>query len=343
MPEETPVEPVPEPAQTHDAVAAERGEPYWQWDIPAPVTWAGPRPIDTRGPFTLSEHGGRLTLRRSGPDAEGWTAMVRDGTDDTGAIALDADQVIVAHHRSIATGCRVTAFDAWTGEVQWSVELDGVGPVEHSKYSNDVQIDVARDLVSIYGWESGGRYTERLDARTGAQVGVDRIDDALAEIPFAGFGVHEVAARGHQSLWTAQGTFVFEGAATNGEVATLARIGEDDALDWARPLPEGAGCGDSAMALIREHLFLVRYCSTSTGAQLLDLDPETGDIRVDRPLWGLGPVSHFRYFNHVKLGEVEGHPVVWGVESVGRYVEVLDLATAKTTISRTDRRPFSSR
>jgi outer membrane protein assembly factor BamB len=87
------------------------------------------------------------------------------------ALASDATRVYVAQLCGIATGTTVTAFDASTGRQEWRDDLYGVGPVSHSKYSNEVSLRVEGGHVVVSGWESAGKYVEVIDARSGADLG----------------------------------------------------------------------------------------------------------------------------------------------------------------------------
>jgi hypothetical protein len=60
------------------------------------------------------------------------------------------------------------------------------------------------------------------------------------------------------------------------------------------------------------------------------------DLKDRKRLWraelkGIGPVSHSKYFNDVRLEPVNNEVLaVYGKESFGRYVEIVDRKTGKT-------------
>ena len=50
--------------------------------------------------------------------------------------------------------------------------LKGIGPVTHSKYSNEVWLGVLdADTLIVHGNESFGKYVEIVDRKTGKTVG----------------------------------------------------------------------------------------------------------------------------------------------------------------------------
>jgi hypothetical protein len=92
------------------------------------------------------------------------------------AIVVRGDRLYVAGFSPIATGCKVTAYDLTTGKKAWEKELDGIGPVDHSKYRNRVAMGVEKhptathSALVVTGSEAYGRYIEVLDLGTGKQL-----------------------------------------------------------------------------------------------------------------------------------------------------------------------------
>lgn len=85
--------------------------------------------------------------------------------------ASRSDTLFVANFSPIATGCVVVAVDLASGRPLWKTQLQGLGPVCHSGYSNRVNIEATDAVVIIRKNESSGRYVEILDIRTGKTVG----------------------------------------------------------------------------------------------------------------------------------------------------------------------------
>jgi outer membrane protein assembly factor BamB len=84
----------------------------------------------------------------------------------TPIVELDR-RIFVAHYTSYTNGCSVAAYDAGSGAQLWTTTLQGLGPVEHSKYRNRVSLEVVEGVVVVSGEESAGRYVEVLAPRSG--------------------------------------------------------------------------------------------------------------------------------------------------------------------------------
>lgn len=70
----------------------------------------------------------------------------------------------------ISSGCEVVAVDLDAGAVLWRTQLQGLGPIAHSKYSNAVTLLEAEGEVTVFGNEAAGRYYEVLAAEDGRQL-----------------------------------------------------------------------------------------------------------------------------------------------------------------------------
>ena len=72
------------------------------------------------------------------------------------------------------------------------------------------------------------------------------------------------------------------------------------------------------------------------------------DLKGGRPLWktdlwGVPVSTHSQYRNRINLEIDDRHMVVYGNESFGRYIELLDLKTGKTVGQRLLGRPGCAR
>jgi outer membrane protein assembly factor BamB len=94
-----------------------------------------------------------------------------DTGGEGGALAADEARVYLVRFGLITSGATVTAYDFGTGRRAWERRLIGLGPIDHSKYSNRVQARVARGQLTVFGWEAAGKYVEVLDTRTGRALG----------------------------------------------------------------------------------------------------------------------------------------------------------------------------
>lgn len=97
-----------------------------------------------------------------------WMSAAIDWVD-RGAVVVHEDQLVVVTWSRIANGAWAEARDLATGEVRWNVELEGIGPQDHSKYSNQIEVDYDAEggTIDVRGLESHGRYIERRSIDTG--------------------------------------------------------------------------------------------------------------------------------------------------------------------------------
>jgi hypothetical protein len=78
-------------------------------------------------------------------------------------------------------------------------------------------------------------------------------------------------------------------------------------------------------------LYHADFSPIATGCSLVAFDLKAGKKLWDAPLKGIGPTSHSKYRNAVRLESVDVNVVaVYGKESHGRYVEIVDRKTGKT-------------
>jgi hypothetical protein len=93
--------------------------------------------------------------------------------------------------------------------------------------------------------------------------------------------------------------------------------------------------GGSAFAVRDGVLFFADFSPYASGCKVVAYDLKSSKKLWDQPLKGLGPIAHFRYRNQVTLA-IEKHPtaaawavVITGLESAGKYLELLDPRTGK--------------
>jgi len=86
------------------------------------------------------------------------------------------DILYIAEYYPISSGCEVVAVDLKSGKQLWKTELQGLGPVDHSKYYNLVNIETDGRIIIISGNEASGRYVEHLDSKTGKFLGNKQFD-----------------------------------------------------------------------------------------------------------------------------------------------------------------------
>ena len=86
------------------------------------------------------------------------------------------DILYIAEYHSLSTGCAVVAVDLKSGKQLWRTQLQGIGPVGHSKYRNLVNIETDGRILIIAGNEAFGRYIEHLDIKSGKMLANKQFD-----------------------------------------------------------------------------------------------------------------------------------------------------------------------
>ncbi|HKB02715.1 MAG TPA: hypothetical protein VKD90_10875 [Gemmataceae bacterium] len=102
-------------------------------------------------------------------------------------------------------------------------------------------------------------------------------------------------------------------------------------LDGGKELYAWDGHLDSVFFARGDVLYHADYGPISSGCAVVAFD-----LKAKKQLWktslkGLGPIHHSKYRNQVRMDRINGEVfAVYGRESAGRYVEILDLKTGKT-------------
>ena len=132
---------------------------------------------------SLFQYRGDCQIHMIYDPAKSWYPLtltfVRDGKD---VLALKAhlhsvfrtgnrkDVLYFADFNPIATGCALVAYDLGTGKQLWRTQLQGIGPVDHSKYRNSVSLDLLDGVILVCGYEAFGNYVEIVDWKTGKTI-----------------------------------------------------------------------------------------------------------------------------------------------------------------------------
>jgi hypothetical protein len=111
---------------------------------------------------------GELVIRIK--DSEGFNVLTLKGHSGTVFTRIE-DVIYVAKFSPDSTGCTLVAFDLGKRKELWNSRLRGLGPLPHSLYENAVVIKNDGTTIYVRGKETGGRYIEYVDARTGKMVG----------------------------------------------------------------------------------------------------------------------------------------------------------------------------
>jgi hypothetical protein len=89
---------------------------------------------------------------------------------ESGRALLDGGTIVVAVYSSIASGCRLLAFDRARGTLLWTGDVLQL-PIAHSAYFNEVELERRPGgLVRLSGREAGIRYEQLFEIATGKRV-----------------------------------------------------------------------------------------------------------------------------------------------------------------------------
>ena len=102
--------------------------------------------------------------------ANGAETVHRWQTHPESAFLIKDKIVIYANFSMISSGCELRAYDLEKREEIWRSRLDGLGPVDHSKYRNRINMELRNDRVVVFGNESSGQYIESRDIKTGELI-----------------------------------------------------------------------------------------------------------------------------------------------------------------------------
>jgi hypothetical protein len=86
----------------------------------------------------------------------------------------------------------------------------------------------------------------------------------------------------------------------------------------------------SVFRIQEDRLYYARFSYSTSGGSVVAVDLSTGKELWDSPLQGIGLVQHSSYLNQMNLDANLKVVVVWGNESMGRYLEFKDVTTGKT-------------
>ena len=92
---------------------------------------------------------------------------------------------------------------------------------------------------------------------------------------------------------------------------------------------------DASLALDGGVLYVARFSDIATGCQVTAYDAASGTVRWGTRLQGIGPIGHSEYLNKVEMKVLDARWLaVFGWESGGCYVEVLDRGDGRTVSNR---------
>lgn len=310
--------------------------PGWRWVTPHGVATAyegSPLTRKHNGAeyrLVASKRPEHMTVSRVG----GWSVTLESRFVDAGYMVAHGDAIFVSHHSAIASGCTVISLDARSGKERWRTALLGLGPVDHSKYSNLVRLEVIGGQLVAFGLESQGRYVETLDLTSGKRVHNRQVAEAEATLPFSWRGPVPTGppapSKGPIVLKEDDATFGV-GRTMESHLILARRAGGK--TSWQVTVGKGSS---TRVALLYQNA--VVYCATwsaiATGATLRAVSAGSGKTLWERRVHGLGPIGHSQYYNSVQLSVWKGQVVVTGAEAGGRYVELIKAGAGNTISSQ---------
>ena len=92
---------------------------------------------------------------------------------------------------------------------------------------------------------------------------------------------------------------------------------------------------ESAFLLVKDNiLFIGLYSGKSTGCHVLAINIALSEVIWECQLLGLGSVGHSRYRNSVQMCFIDNKLFVFGWESSGKYIEILDPDSGALLLNR---------
>jgi len=236
--------------------------------------------------------------------------------------ALGGSALLAACFPPRGEGYQVHALDARTGEVRWMVEPRPPRQVEREQ---QIQLGTDDGKVTVYGRNAVAPFVDVLDPATGRPVASAAPPRSLTRIAWR-------APRARSTLVDGAGARYSTRFQPRGRLE-LRRTGPGGG-DWRATVQAGPFARQAALALDGERLYVVAYCGGASGAALFALDRARGTSLWKGGPYGVGPIGHSRYSNTVGLEVIEGHPVLFGEESGGRYIEAFDPRTGRSVAAQ---------
>ena len=252
-----------------------------------------------------------------------WQHSINHGQLSTVVKLAHADgRLFVALYSDYKGSFLLHALDTDTGDALWKTSVRGLGTESLVRAPADIQMRADKNRVTIYGRETQGLYIEVFDAKTGRVLSSTRPDESLASIEWQWEMPERTQFRSGPNVLDAGAGVKYEyRPRRHPDSAELLKRDAKGAETWRAEIAGQGQCGTAAMLEYDRRLYLVHYCSISSGGELYAFDSATGKrLRRDH-LDGLGAISHSEYFNDIEIRLLHGHIVVFGKEAAGRYIE----------------------
>lgn len=161
-----------EDERRHAALPAQRGvdEMEWEWsDAQADAEYSARQLKEETKveavPVPGEPRARALHLVRDGREVFSW-----QGHSHT-VFVLAGHVLYWADFQPSGNGCELVAYDLGARMQLWRTRLWGIGQRQHSQYRNLINLRLGGEYLTVYGNESGGRYIELVDPKSGRTVG----------------------------------------------------------------------------------------------------------------------------------------------------------------------------
>jgi hypothetical protein len=245
-------------------------------------------------------------------------------------VPLGSTTLHVACFPAAGQGYQVHALDARTGRVLWRVEPrplladspDGAGP----EFRQAIQLGTEERYVTVYNNNPVAPFVDALDV-DGKPVGSAAPPRELTRIRWRFGGSAAAKAPDGEG-----GRYTYRPGPR--EAARVRRTDREGKTLWETGVVGRPYARRGVLLLAGPTLFVARYCPGASGADLFALAAGSGELRWKTAPYGIGTIGHSKYSNAVRLELLHDHLVVFGRESGGRYIEVIDPRTGRSVANQ---------
>jgi outer membrane protein assembly factor BamB len=137
-----------------------------------------------------------------------------------------------------------------------------------------------------------------------------------------------IGARGRAVLEAEEGEYFMFDASDPDRPFKLERVRTTGNPVWVRHLPN-IQANSAALLSKAGKLYGALFFDGATGGYVIALDATSGKTIWEVRLEGIGPILHSKYGNRIQLRFINNWLVVFGKESGGNYIEVLNPTTGQ--------------
>lgn len=212
-----------------------------------------------------------------------WSRELEPEFVGAAALVSAGRTLFVAHYSAISSGGVVRAFDIIDGTPRWERAIEGLGPIQHSEYRNEIQLVVRDGALHVFGKESAGAYIERFALGDGAQLSLHRVEDAIAEVEL-GADITEPPSTGRVTTMGSHGgeDLLYELSPSRGGEATLRQRATDGEENWAVEIARAEVLERAQLLEHGDVLFVWLYAGRSEQARLELRSANDGRLLAER-------------------------------------------------------------